>query len=166
MTTTQPAMQAVGDETYIPYKNEGQTKTIVKTLVRHDCSACGEPATRQHTFLLENARTNPASSAYRHDDCSWCSDEKVFTCTTCKPETPDGMHWCSTFFGERFPHLMLYWVEKEVKDADRQREVIAQLVANIDQALGYYGEGTAGDEIDQGIVRGLREARSKAKDLL
>jgi hypothetical protein len=97
---------------------EGEIKVVRKTRVRIECENCGEFATKRHTYLLENARRNPASSAYRHDDCSWCSDGDVFTCDACKPTAPNGMHWCSTFsVSDRFAHMFLSWVEKEIQSA-------------------------------------------------
>lgn len=98
-----------------PLKGEGDTKLIRKTRVRIECENCGEPAMKRHTFLLDNARRNPASSAYRRDDCTWCSDAEVFTCDTCKPATPHGYDMCSTFsVCERFTHMFLRWQEKEI----------------------------------------------------
>ncbi len=100
-------------------EGEGETKTIIKTRVRRECENCGEPATRQHTYLKPNARANPASSAYRRDDCTWCSDHELYLCDNCEQrdcevDVPDGYGWCSTFkLSERFTHLFLRWDERE-----------------------------------------------------
>jgi len=96
---------------------EGETKTILKTRVRRECEECGEPASFEHTFLLEGARRNPASSAYGRDDCSYCSDACRFVCADHERERtpPDGHVWCSTFSAKRFPHRFLTWSEQEIK---------------------------------------------------
>ena len=98
---------------------EGDTKLVRRTRVRVECDSCGEPADQRHTYLLPRARANPASSAYGHDDCSWCSDHEEFTCADCRGRwnnapNVDGYELCSTFkVGERFAHLFLRWDEKE-----------------------------------------------------
>ena|SRR3990167_3685277 len=92
--------------------NEGSTKTIVLKRVVCDC---GEYATQKHSYLLPHARSNPASSAYRRDDCSWCQDREEFTCFICKRPEVGGYEWCSTFEIKpdnlRFAHMFLKWVE-------------------------------------------------------
>ncbi len=96
---------------------EEQTRTIKQTLKRRECDMCiGKPATHQLTFLLPNARSNPASSAYGRDDCSWCSDEKLFACDECEKDKWNiaekiGMKWCSDFSYKNFKHLFEYWEE-------------------------------------------------------
>jgi len=93
---------------------EGEVKTIVKTRLRRECDICGEPAHYKHTFLVHNARNQPASSAYRRDDCTWCQDAESFVCAEHEKErrAPDGMSWCSTFRAtEQLAHLFLYWHE-------------------------------------------------------
>ena len=95
---------------------EGETQTVVRTRIRHECYVCGEPAHYKHTYLLDGARRNPASSAYGKDDCSWCEDESRFVCTEHKNErsAPEGYSWCSTFSAtERFAHMFLYWREND-----------------------------------------------------
>lgn len=102
------------DETLKTLPGEGAVETVVKTRTRHECEVCGEPAHYKHTFLLEGARRNPASSAYGRDDCSWCEDESRFVCAEHKNErrAPDGYSWCSSFAAtERFAHMFLYWRE-------------------------------------------------------
>ena len=95
---------------------EGDEEIIKRTRVRIACDECEEDAVYRHTYLLPNARRNPASSAYQHDDCSWCSDHEVFTCKTCKRPNIDGYEWCSTFTASvRFAHLFLKWKEEKVK---------------------------------------------------
>lgn len=74
------------------------------------CSECGEDATKRVSFLLENARTNPASSGYRGDDISWCSDHDEHACEehveTVRRNPPEGMNWCGIYDGAKFPHMM------------------------------------------------------------
>jgi len=92
----------------------GQIRTIKQRYNRRECEFCEEPATHKLTFLLPNARTNPASSAYRHDDCSWCSDQDVFVCDEHEKDSRKiagdlKMEWCSSFAYERFKHMFEYW---------------------------------------------------------
>ena len=96
----------------IRLKGEGDTRTRVERRVRKECAECGEPAVYRHSFLYEGMRSNPASSAFRKDDCSWCSDADVFTCKECKPTLPGGCDLRSSRFeiGERFAHMFLEWV--------------------------------------------------------
>lgn len=97
-------------------KGEGETEIVIKMRVRHECHICGEPAQFKHSFLLEGARRNPASSAYGKDDCSWCSDTELFVCKEHEKERtpPDGYSWCSTFTAsDRFANMFLYWQEKK-----------------------------------------------------
>jgi len=97
---------------------EGDIEVVTRIRVRSMCDVCGEnPAVFKHTFLLENARRNPASRAYRRDDCSWCEDERVFVCEEHKNDRtpPIGYEWCSTFDASRLPHLFLYWRELKLE---------------------------------------------------
>jgi hypothetical protein len=98
---------------------EGERKIVARTRIRVECDQCGEPATKRHTYLLPNARRNPASSAFGRDDCSWCSDHEVFRCNTCEPQggsiepSVEGYGWCSTFEAvPRFAHMFLRWDER------------------------------------------------------
>jgi len=110
---------------------EGRIRTIKEICKRRLCEKCGEPATHKLTFLLPNARANPASSAYRHDDCSWCSDKAMFVCDSHERERWTiaeelGMEWCAAFpFNKRHEHMFLYWEVIvpliEEKDANRDR---------------------------------------------
>ncbi len=93
-----------------------QTRTIKQIHKRLECEFCEEPATYELTFLLPNARGNPASKAYRHDDCSWCSDRNVFVCNEHEKDkwkiaSELEMKWCSSFSYERFKHIFEYWEE-------------------------------------------------------
>ena len=92
---------------------EGESRTTTEIRQRIICDECGEPAHFKHSYLLGgNARANPASSAYQQDDCSWCEDERRFTCKTCKRPPVDGYSWCSTFPAkEQFKHMFLKWVK-------------------------------------------------------
>lgn len=89
---------------------------------RRECEVCEEvDADYVVSFLLLNARTNPASKGYGRDDLSWCADAKTYACAKCKDKArddpPEGMSWCATFTGERFPHMIHHWreISKEVK---------------------------------------------------
>lgn len=92
-------------------KGEGETRTQVRR--RRECSVCGEPATKRISYLMDNCRSDPASAAYHHDDCTWCSDAEAFACDTHRREVerdaPSGMSRGSTFDGSRLPHMLLYW---------------------------------------------------------
>lgn len=94
---------------------EGKVETETYQWERHLCNECGEPAHYKCTFLYEGYRTNRASSAYGHDDCSWCVDEYAFACEKHRVEVrdnpPDGMVECSVFpASERFAHMFLHKV--------------------------------------------------------
>ena len=93
----------------------GEVIEITKTCVERGCDECGESARYKHTYLLKGTRSNPASSAYGKDDCSWCEDECSYSCEEHKElvrrNIPDGYVWCSTFSRDRFEHMFLYWEE-------------------------------------------------------
>ena len=100
---------------------EGDIKFWKETCVSKECENCGETATKRITFLIEgNARSNPASSAYGRDDCSWCSDAEAFSCDKCAESTrrnpPRGFSWCATFIRDKFDHMFLEWRREEVKE--------------------------------------------------
>ena len=86
---------------------------------RRKCEICGELATHQLTFLLPKARINPASSGYRKDDLTYCSDRKLFVCDEHQNERYQfaknwGIEWCADFpYNDRFKHLFLCWEKKE-----------------------------------------------------
>lgn len=115
MTNTTLAPEA---KSYVPLKDEGETKVVIRTLTRVGCENCGEPADQQHTYVLPNARRNPKSSAYGRDDISWCSDHEIFTCEACRAENNGreppaaGYEWCSTFKSDQFAHMFLKWRER------------------------------------------------------
>lgn len=100
--------------------SEGKRRIIIQKRLRQECEICGELAHYKLTFLLLNARTNPASKAYRHDDCSWCEDAHRFVCREHERERKmEGYGWCSSFPATaRFEHMFLYWKEEDVKDYD------------------------------------------------
>lgn len=99
-----------------PHRLPGEGDTRVQVRRRVECDFCGEPATRRITYLRDNARSNPASSAYGHDDCTWCSDADAFACEDHKREierdAPHGMSWCATFDGMRRPNMLLRWEDE------------------------------------------------------
>lgn len=107
-------MSAIATVEKLP--GEGEVQRIVRERVRVCCDECGEPAAYKHTFLLDNARRHPASSAYGKDDCSWCEDAHTFVCEEHKGlrHAPDGMSWCSTFTASpRFAGMFLEWKERK-----------------------------------------------------
>jgi len=95
---------------------EGDVERIERVRVRKICEVCGERlAVLKQTYLLIGTRSNPASSAYGKDDCSWCEDAHVFMCdecSGCSAATPEGYVSCSVFkCGDRFASLFLEWKE-------------------------------------------------------
>ena len=103
-------------ETLDILKGEGDIETIRRVRRRHTCDNCGEIAHFKHTFLLPNARTNPASKGYGKDDISWCSDEYQFSCRDGECQRAmrkmDGYGWCASYpANESFTHMFLYWEE-------------------------------------------------------
>lgn len=104
------------DETLDKLPEEGNVKIVKRTMACRSCDNCRDPAYYKHTFLLPNARNNPASKAYGKDDCSWCSDEEQFACKKIECQNQmrrlEGYSWCATFPAiTRFAHMFLYWVE-------------------------------------------------------
>lgn len=110
-------------ETLDTLPGEGVSTTtrvaLTRTCVRAGCDICGEPAHFRFTYLFgPNPRTNPASSAYHRDDCSFCEDAHAFGCrehqNAYRQLAPENMEWCSTFPAtERWKHLFLSMVETE-----------------------------------------------------
>jgi hypothetical protein len=107
-------------------EGEGEIKIVRQERVRCSCGYCGEPAFYKNTYLNDGergARSNPNSSAYGRDDCTWCSDFDDFLCPECHQanetdNVPDGFKWCSTFQADRFPHMFLEWEKTEMDLAD------------------------------------------------
>lgn len=93
----------------------GDIEVIKYKWVWHDCQVCGMPAQHRIAYLLPNYRSNPASSAYLHDDCSWCSDAEAWACSKHRREVernaPDSMSWCSSFQLTNFQHMGWYKVK-------------------------------------------------------
>ena len=95
---------------------ENEKRTITQICKRRVCEICGAPATYRLTFLLPNARSNPASSGYGKDDISWCKDGEAFVCDKHNNSERNkianelGMKWCASFpFNDRWKHLFLFW---------------------------------------------------------
>lgn len=105
------------DATLDDLPGEGEIETITRKRVRICCDECGELAHYKQTYLLPNARSNRASSAYGRDDCTWCSDGHYYVCKTCKaPWEHDGMTQCSTFPAlAKFAHMFLEWKTIDTK---------------------------------------------------
>lgn len=92
------------------WKGEGDLRTQVR--VRRQCDLCIKLAEYLIAFVLEGARTNPASSAYGKDDITWCSDREAFACEEHRDglqRPPGGFMWGATFSGTRYPHMLLRW---------------------------------------------------------
>lgn len=109
-------MSTIGTMSVLP--NEGKVVHIERTYHRRECDECAEPAHFKVTFLLDNARRNPASSAYGRDDCSWCEDDVAYACHEHKDrvrlEPRDGYIRNSVFPAtECFAHLFLTTTDKE-----------------------------------------------------
>ena len=98
----------------------GDVRIIQEVCKERTCQVCDEPATKKVTYLLEGTRSNPNSSAYGKDDCSWCQDEHAFSCNThgrdVERDLPRGMVWCATFSRERFEHMFLFWEKTDKKE--------------------------------------------------
>lgn len=134
----------------IVLKGEGEIKFVKRRAVRIPCAQCGEDAVRRHSYLLPNARRNPASSAYGGDDVSWCSDHDEFTCLACFPEgkhpTVEGYEWCSLFSAsDRFAHMFLKWKEEP---ADAATVAGPDLLAAILEADGCFEAALAEGWLD------------------
>lgn len=98
-------------------KGEGEVTVWRETKVRVRCEVCDEPATTKHTFLLNDARINPASSAYGRDDCTFCSDYDFYTCDRCRPDMPNGHESCARFPADQFPHMFLRLRRERIDEA-------------------------------------------------
>ena len=88
-----------------------------------ECEECGEPAVYKATFLLPNCRTNPASSAYRRNDCTHCSDGHIFVCEEHEHScSMAGLEPCSWFPLSRFPHMG--WFKTEDKGVSKELQAL------------------------------------------
>ena len=89
------------DKTFDILPGEGEVEVIKRVRKRQTCENCGEVAHYKFTFLLPNARSNPASKAFGRDDCSWCEDAHQFSCSDqkCQNEMDhlEGYGQCSRF---------------------------------------------------------------------
>ena len=93
----------------------GDIVTVKYKVKERCCDECGEPAEYKHTFLFHGSRSNPNSSAYGRDDCSYCEDDCDWACEKHKElvrkssyYVADNMSWCSTFPRKNFKHLFIY----------------------------------------------------------
>lgn len=102
--------EATDEIALLPGEGDEKVERYIRT--RHECEQCGDPATKRHTYLLPNARSNPRSQGYRGDDISRCEDrEPVYGCDQHhrRPEV-DGYEWCGTYtLSQGNHHLFLYW---------------------------------------------------------
>ena len=110
-------------ETLDKLPGEGETETITRVRIRICCDNCGEPAHFKYTFLLPNARSNPASSGYGGDDISRCSDAEQYSCRNkeCIREMRrmDGYGWCSMYpANKHFARMFLTWEESDAQQDD------------------------------------------------
>lgn len=99
-------------ETLEQLPGEEEIRIVKQKYIRMECEYCKSPAHFKYAFLYQNFRSNPASKAYRRDDCTWCSDIDVFVCRKCKPIVPKGCDAGATVFpaNEKFAHMFLKWV--------------------------------------------------------
>lgn len=101
-----------------PLRGEGETKTVTSIRTRRGCDDCGEPATKAHGYCYINGRSNPASSMYRRDDCSRCSDAISYACDEHSENVkrvcmPAGMDWGFTATAsDQTAHLFLEWIDR------------------------------------------------------
>ena len=90
----------------------GDKETIVYEWRWQECAECGIPARYRVAYLLENARSNPASSGYKNDDITWCSDDQTYACKhhskLLERNAPSGYSWAATFPLKRFKHMGFY----------------------------------------------------------
>jgi hypothetical protein len=101
------------------------------------CEQCDLPATHQLTFLLKGTRSNPASSAYRKNDCTYCSDMERYACRKCyrrmMNQPPPGHVFCAAFPLKQNQHLGFHREKIEVLDYDvleRYRVALEVLARN------------------------------------
>lgn len=126
--------------TATPFKGEGEVKVIIQTRVRRECDNCGNPATKRFSYCYLNGRSNPASSMYKQDDCTWCSDAEAFSCDECKSQVervccPDGMSWGGTFsVGGNCEHMFLRWDERNATVAELTRPAVVPMLALVKDA--------------------------------
>ncbi len=99
--------------TQIKKQRCGDTQLIKRVLCWHECELCERPAKYQITYLLSGARSDPRSSAYGRDDCSYCSDARAYACEAHKDEVrrnpPEGHRWCAMFPLKSRLHIGFYW---------------------------------------------------------
>ena len=105
------------------FLEEGTKVTKTFVITRHLCLECGARATRQISYLLENARTNPRSSGFGRDSIVACSDAKVFSCEEhydyLRKSPPEGMKWGGSCSCNKISkHLFLYEKESTISSGD------------------------------------------------
>ena len=117
----------------------GDTRVYVETLEGRECQECGERADYRISFLLEGFRSDPASSAYGKDDCTWCSDLDFYACEAHKSqaagEAPIGFDRGASIWSiKKFPHFGVEWVRREAPDpqtrlaeAEKQRDELLEV---------------------------------------
>lgn len=89
----------------------GELETVIYRWQWRECAECGLPAKYRLSYLLPNARINPASSGYRGDNISWCSDHEEFACKKHKSRMEndiEGYRWCATFPLKKYQHMGFY----------------------------------------------------------
>ncbi len=134
---------------------DGKIRVSLERCDRQECQVCGEPATRRVSYLLERARSNPDSSAYCKDDCSWCSDADAYACEKhtreVERDAPEGMEWCSTFDGAKMPHMLYKWCkvrdEKTLAKAEIAVNSHDQLVDALEKNIATFCDFQAGLEL-------------------
>ncbi len=94
----------------------GERETITYRWLWRECSWCEKPAKFRLSYLLPNARSNPASSGYGGDNISWCEDHEEFACKEherTKKHSVDSYKWCSSFPLKRYQYMGFYRKEIE-----------------------------------------------------
>ena len=90
----------------------GMREIVEYTWAWHECEECSTPARYRISYLLENARRNPASQGYGKDDITWCSDADTYACERHRKKLllnpPPGFSWAGTFPLKRFKHFGFY----------------------------------------------------------
>jgi hypothetical protein len=120
------------DKTLDELPGQGKISIEVKKTQREGCEICGADAHYKHTWLLDGARSNPNSSAYHKDDCSWCEDAATFACRDCtdKIHAPEGYKMCSVFpASAQFSHMFL--TKRSVKIGTEMADAFDKIVSKL-----------------------------------
>ena len=95
---------------------EGTRRIVEELYTRRCCDECGGAATKRVSYLRLNPRSNPASRGYGRDDLTFCSDRDVHICDECPAPELDSYERNTTFSGDTFSHMLLYWKQVKVTE--------------------------------------------------